>query len=130
MKKPVNNLDDIIYYTAQECGVDEDVVLNVHRNLWHVVRKLLSKPHQVGLGVHIPKFMKISLSEVKIWKEWQNAKKFGHLPITKEKRFYKYYNKEYYETLYNEIKRLTHRFEKNRKGKWFEWNKSRKESNN
>ena len=123
MKKPVNNLDDIIYYTAQDEGVSEDLVRHVHKNLWNTVRKLLRTPHRIGMGVHIKGFMKIGLRETKIWREWQRAKKFEHLPKTKEKRFQNYYDAAYYETLYNEYHRLKNKFEKNRKGKWFEWNK-------
>lgn len=123
MKKPVNNLDDIIYYTAQDEGVSEELVLNIHKNLWHSIKKVLSKPHRAGMGVHINKFMKIYLRESKIFTTWQNSKKYGHLPKTKKKRFYKYYDAKYYETLYNEYHRLKNRVEKNRKGKWFEWNR-------
>lgn len=132
MKKPVNNLDDIIYYTAQECDVDEELVLNVHKNLWDTVRKLLSKPHQVGLGVHINTFLKFTLREGKIWSEWQKVKKWGHLPKTKKTRFYNYYDTNYYETLYNEYHRLKDRFEEKKRGRWFEWNTRNKntKSNN
>jgi len=130
MKKPVNNLDDIIYYTAEEEGVSEDLVRHIHKNLWNSIRMVLKKPHRVGLGVHINKFMKIYLRESKIWTEWQKAKKFGHLPKTKKTRFYKYYDANYYETLYNEYHRLKDRIEKNRRGKWFEWNRPSKEKAN
>jgi len=130
MNKPVNNLEDIIYYTAQDCGVSEAVVRNVHNNLWRTVRKLLSKPHRVGLGVHISKFMKITIRESAIWNEWQKVKKYGHLPKTKKTRYYKYYDEKYYETLFNEQRRLRERFEKNRKGKWFEWNNRSNDNTN
>ena len=126
MKKPVNNLDDIIYYTAQEEGVSEELVRHVHKNLWDTVRTLLNTPHRVGMGVHINKFMKIYLRESNIWKKWQKAKKYGHLPKTRKTRYSHDYDANYYETLYNEYHRLKERIEKNRKGKWFEWNKPTK----
>jgi hypothetical protein len=61
--------------------------------------------------------MRISLREGKIYNEWQNAIKFKDVKRDYSKRYFKYYDVKYYETLFNEIKRLEERFSGKRRFK-------------
>ena len=94
MKKPINNLDDIIYYVAKENGVSEDLVRNVYDKLWEGVRYFLSRPLECGRKLMLEGFIKFEISEPKTHNYVKKLRnKEGNIPERKN-------DIEFYEKLF------------------------------
>lgn len=95
MKKLIKSIDDVFYYVAKECNVSEDLVKNIYTNLFGTLRYYLAHPFEknAGKGILLNNFLKIKLSEGKLYAYIRDVRSGRRKPNSKEPL-------EFYEDLY------------------------------